>query len=73
MTKIEIRKDLISRLDEICDNEFFFDDNGEYDINQALEVVLDKFDKNIAINVRNLIDALENYKKEDIKDKFEII
>ena len=73
MTKIEIKKDLISRLDEICEDYALFDDNGDYDINEALEIVLNKFDKNIGQNIANLIHMLENYKKEDIKDRFEII
>ena len=73
MTKVEIKKDLISRLDEICDNEFLFDDKGDYDINQALEILLDNYDKNIIVNIQNLLYVLENYKKEDVKDKFEII
>ena len=73
MTKIEIKKDLISRLDEICDNEFLFDDKGDYDINQALEMLLDNYDKNIIVNVQNLLSCLQDYKKENIKDKFEII
>lgn len=73
MTKIEIKKDLISRLDKICDDEFLIDDKGNYDINQALEMLLNNYDKNIIVNIQNLLNCFQNYKKEDIKDKFEII
>ena len=73
MTKVEIKKDLISRLDEICDNEFLFDDKGYYGINQALEVLLDNYDKNIIVNIQNLLNCLQDYKKENMKGKFEII
>ena len=73
MTKIEIKKELISKLDEICDNECLFDDKGDYDINQALELLISVYDKNIALNIKNLLYVLENYKKEDVASKFEII
>lgn len=73
MTKIEIKKELILRLDKICDNEFFIDDKGDYDINQALEFIISVYDKNIALNIKNLLYVLENYKKEDVSSKFEII
>ena len=32
MTKIEIKKELISKLDEICDNEFFIDEKQSQSI-----------------------------------------
>lgn len=73
MTKIEIKKELISKLDEICDTECLFDDKGDYDINQALELLISIYDKNIALNIKNLLYVLENYKKEDAASKFEII
>ena len=73
MTKIEIKKELKSKLDKICDNEFFIDDKGDYDINQALELLISVYDKNTALNIKNLLYVLENYKKEDAANKFEII
>ena len=73
MTKIEIKKELKSKLDKICDNEFFIDDKGDYDINQALELLISAYDKNTALNIKNLLYVLENYKKEDAANKFEII
>lgn len=73
MTEIKIKKELISKLDEICDNECLFDDKGDYDINQALELIINVYDKNIALNIKNLLYVLENYKKEDVASKFEII
>lgn len=73
MTKIEIKKELKLKLDKICDNEFFIDDKGDYDINQALESLISVYDKNIALNIKNLLYVLENYKKEDAASKFEII
>ena len=73
MTEIKIKKELISKLDEICDNECLFDDKGDYDINQALELIINVYDKNIALNIKNLLYVLENYKKEDAASKFEII
>lgn len=73
MTKIKIKKDLISRLYIMCDNEFLIDDKGDYDINQALEILLNTYDKNIALNIKNLLYLMENYKKEEVASKFEII
>lgn len=73
MTEIKIKKELISKLDEICDDECLFDDKGDYDINQALELIISAYDKNIALNIKNLIYVLENYKKEDVASKFKII
>ena len=74
MTEIKIKKDLILRLEKVYfDNEFLFDDKGDYDINPTLELLLDTYDKNIALNVKNLLYVLENYKKEDRASKFEII
>ena len=73
MTKIEIKKELKSKLDKICDNEYFVDGKGDYDINQALEALISVYDKNIALNIKNLLYVLENYKKEDAASKFEII
>ena len=73
MTEIEIKKDLKSKLDKICDDEFFIDDKGDYDINKALELLISVYDKNTALNIKNLLYVLENYKKEDAVSKFEII
>lgn len=73
MVEIKIKKELITKLDEICENECLFDDNGDYDINQALELLLNTYDKNIALNIKNLLYVLENYKKEDVASKFGII
>ena len=52
MTKIEIKKELKSKLDKICDNEYFVDGKGDYDINQALESLISVYDKNIALNIK---------------------
>ena len=73
MTEIKIKKDLLSRLNKICDYEFLVDGKGNIDINQGLELLLNTYDKNIALNVKNLLYVLENYKKEDVASKFEII
>ena len=42
-------------------------------INQTLEALISVYDKNIALNIKNLLYVLENYKKEDVASKFEII
>ena len=70
MTKIKIKKELISKLDEICDNECLFDDKGDCDINQALELIISVYDKNIALNIKNLLSALEDYKKVEYGNVF---
>lgn len=73
MVEIKIKKDLLSRLDKICDYELLVDSKGNIDINQGLELLLNIYDKNIALNIKNLLYVLENYKKEDVASQFEII
>ena len=73
MTEIKIKKDLLLRLNKICDYEFLIDGKGNIDINQGLELLLNTYDKNIALNIKNLLYVLEKKKKEDVASKFEII